>query len=261
GKRSINALLDAAPEGISTKIRELASGTEGVLKVGQIRVRESGPKNFIDITVFIDKVSRLEVAHKVTDELSKKIEAALPGSDVVVHAEPICPETNTLVERIRAEASNYSEIKNIHNIRIFEANRKKVVDFHIELDGNLSLSAAHELATVLESKVYQLDPSISKVYSHFEPLDNKTDNGTIEDENVEITSELTHIIRSFPEIKSFNALEIKKLDGKYSVGVCCTFDKHFTINQSHEIATRLEDEIKEKCKKIESVTIHQEPDL
>ena len=160
GKKSIASLMDAAPAGMEKLITEEVRKVEGVEKIDRIRVRESGPRIFVDITIFIDKILPLEVAHGVTESVTKKIQAAVPDSDVVVHAEPLAIESSSLVTRIRAEASNFPDIKNIHNIRVFEIDNRLHVDFHIETEGDLSLSRAHELSDQLEERIKKLDSSI-----------------------------------------------------------------------------------------------------
>ena len=44
GKRTISVLLDSAPDGMIQKINEAADGVDGVMSVGQVRVRRSGPR-------------------------------------------------------------------------------------------------------------------------------------------------------------------------------------------------------------------------
>jgi cation diffusion facilitator family transporter len=56
GKKSIASLMDAAPAGVEKLITEEVRKVEGVEKIDRIRVRESGPLVFVDITIFIDKM-------------------------------------------------------------------------------------------------------------------------------------------------------------------------------------------------------------
>ena len=55
GKRTVDVLLDSAPAGMLSQIAAAASGAEGVLSVGQVRVRRSGARLFVDMTVDVDR--------------------------------------------------------------------------------------------------------------------------------------------------------------------------------------------------------------
>jgi len=259
GKRSVNSLLDRAPVGIKEKIHAAASKVDGVRKVGQMRVRESGPRAFIDITVFIDKVLSLEQAHRVTDQLTVRLHHVVPGSDVVVHAEPYLLATAPLVEKIRSEATGFPEIKNIHNIHISEIDKMLHVDFHLEFEGDLPLSKAHDVATALESKIKTLDPSISGASSHFEPVDDTTKAGK-DDHAAEqrLAHSIEELVKDYQEIK-YRRVDVVRIDGRYRVSLCCAFIKQTTVYDSHMNASRIESAIKLKHPEVESVSIHQEP--
>lgn len=89
GRKSVNTLMDRAPKEFLNNISEEIMAVEGVEKVGQIRVRESGAYIFIDATVFINKKIPLESAHDITDRISDRIRKRIPNSDIVVHVEPL----------------------------------------------------------------------------------------------------------------------------------------------------------------------------
>lgn len=262
GRKSINVLMDRAPAELVKLITEEARKVDGVEKVEQVRIRESGARTFIDITVFIDKVLPLEVAHGVTDRLSKRIQSVVPSSDVIVHAEPLSVETAALVAKIRSEAANFPEIKNIHNIWVSEVDKKLHVDFHIELEGELSLTKAHDLSSELEARIRKLDGSIVAVSSHVEPVDGGTYNGAVDQEaSNRLRVAIAEIIKSFPEVRSFHEIDIERINGKFKANLHCLFKSDITVNDAHRIATQIERAIKSKVKEIEDVSIHLEPEF
>jgi len=261
GRKSIDTLMDASPPGMVKLINEESRKVDGVQKVGRIRVRESGSRTFIDINVFIDKVLPLEVAHKVTEDLTKRIQSVIPDSDVIVHAEPLSIESSNLVVRIREESSNFPDIKNIHNIRIFEIDKKLHIDFHIEIEGNLSLIKAHDLSTDLESRVKALSASITEVSSHVEPIDGGVVNVDRDSDAGKILREkLEMLITEYPEIKCLNKIEINKVGDKFNLTLNCAFKGNITVNEAHKIADQLESSIRSKIAGINNVSIHLEPD-
>ncbi len=88
GRRTIAALLDAAPAGLEEKVIAAAERIPGVLNCHHVRVRSSGPQTFIDLHVLLDGHLPLQDAHRLTEEVEKAIEAACPDADVTVHPEP-----------------------------------------------------------------------------------------------------------------------------------------------------------------------------
>jgi cation diffusion facilitator family transporter len=259
GKKSIASLMDAAPAGVEKLITEEVRKVEGVEKIDRIRVRESGPLVFVDITIFIDKMLPLEVAHGVTESVTKKIQAVVPDSDVIVHAEPLAIESSSLVTKIRAEASNFPDIKNIHNIRVFEIDKRLHVDFHIETEGDLPLSKAHELSHQLEGKIKKLDGSIIGVASHVEPIDGGVTNGKLDQEASErLKSQISTILKSYPEIRCYKGLEIRNIKGKLNVNLDCVLKEDAPVNEAHRIADQLEASIRSTLKGVDSVSVHLE---
>lgn len=87
--RSVQALLDAAPEGLEQKIRDTAMTVPGIADCHQVRMRYVGPRLFADIHVLVDGNQSLREAHALTDQVESAIQAAIGEADVTVHAEPL----------------------------------------------------------------------------------------------------------------------------------------------------------------------------
>ncbi|MBN1532122.1 MAG: cation transporter [Spirochaetes bacterium] len=89
GIRTVQALIDAAPEGIDGTIKRAVEGLEGIADCHNIRVRYSGPKLFIDVHVLMDGNLTLAQAHALTEVIEETIRGIHPESDVTVHPEPL----------------------------------------------------------------------------------------------------------------------------------------------------------------------------
>jgi cation diffusion facilitator family transporter len=88
GIRTVQALLDAAPRGLYSKIKLTVEEIPGVMDCHNIRFRSSGPRLFIDIHILTDGKQSLNRAHELTDRIEKKIQETLPNADIMVHPEP-----------------------------------------------------------------------------------------------------------------------------------------------------------------------------
>jgi cation diffusion facilitator family transporter len=263
-KRSIHTLMDGAPEGISEIVAEEAMRVKEIRGVDQVRVRETGPKVYIDCTIFIDKVVPLEQAHRVTDEFTSRIKKKVGNAEIIVNAEPYCVEPSDLVDRIRSEAANYGEIKTVHNINVSEFDNDTgedlEVDFHLELDGDLSLDKAHAIATRLENRIKTLDQRITTVTTHIEPADcHSCGQKSVRVGEEGIAHSIKQLVETFPEIEDVTRISVQRTEGKIRVGMCCSFDPAQSVKQAHDAAEKLEAVIRAKHPEIEVVSIHMEP--
>jgi len=64
GRRTLDALLDAAPQGLQQEIAKAVARMDGVLDVDAVRVRRAGNRHFVDATVSVARTASLE--QKVT---------------------------------------------------------------------------------------------------------------------------------------------------------------------------------------------------
>jgi cation diffusion facilitator family transporter len=257
--KSINILMDRAPVGLPQLIRDEAEKIEGIEKIDHIRVRESGSKVFVDLVIYVEKLLPLGAAHKISEELSRRITSIIPNSEVIIRTEPLLTDKHTLITKIRDLASSFPEIKNIHNIKIYEIDQKLYVDFHLELDGSLPLDVAHRIASELEKKVRNLDPVIISVTSHVEPIEGEKILGKLEANMDHLNKKVAKIVKNFPEIVDIHGLDIRRINDKLALSLHCVMRGSDTVQASHEVAERLEYLLKNELKEIERVTIHIEP--
>ena len=89
GWRTINALLDAAPDGMTEQITVKVRRMKGVHDCHAVRVRPSGARWFVDLHVTMDGERTLNETHALTEKIEKKVHELLPESDVTVHVEPL----------------------------------------------------------------------------------------------------------------------------------------------------------------------------
>jgi len=87
-KRTVAALLDAAPAGLLENITALICRQDGVIDCHKVRIRHSGPKLFIDAHVLVDGNQSLRRAHDLTEVIESAIRSQLPNTDGTVHGEP-----------------------------------------------------------------------------------------------------------------------------------------------------------------------------
>ena len=89
GWRTITALLDTAPKGMTEKIIAEVGKIKGIHDCHAVRIRPSGALWFVDLHVTMDGERTLRETHAITEKIEKRVHRILPESDVTVHVEPL----------------------------------------------------------------------------------------------------------------------------------------------------------------------------
>ena len=259
GKKTVDVLLDRAPDGLPQKIVQAAAGVEGVLNVGQVRVRRSGPSYFVDMTVDVDRNLSFERTHAIAENVEAQIRGVAPGADVVVHTDPREAERETLAKRIRAVA--YRNQMCVHNISMYEDRGRIYLDLHLEVDDHLALHQAHELATHIERDLREDMPEIFQINTHLESR------GTGIGDGVDVTAAnkvLVNDIRRFTDDLvgpgNCHNVAVRRHGDRLFASLHCQFKKDMSIVEVHELSTRIEERLKLKLPSLDRVLVHAEPD-
>jgi cation diffusion facilitator family transporter len=88
GKRSMDVLLDRAPEVEVIKISDVLSTIHEVKGYANLKVRSAGADTFISVVVYLDPLISLEESHYICDMVEQEICNVISRCDVIVHTEP-----------------------------------------------------------------------------------------------------------------------------------------------------------------------------
>ncbi len=259
GKRTVDALVDAAPAGTSALIAEAVSRVPGVLDQERIRVRQSGNKLFVDLRLTLESNIPFEHAQAVVGLVESRVHELFPTADVVVHAAPREPASSDLVERVRSIAHRGNFL--IHDVTAFEINSQVNVNLDLELDPSLSLEAAHERATRLEQEIKRELREVHEVNIHIEPLLKRVEAGNeARLPQSEMERKLLQIARDTPGLIDCHSLEAHQVGGNVVVSLHCTMEAGLPVARVHEITDNLEFRIREAFPQLSKVSIHPEPE-
>jgi len=262
GRRTIDALLDTAPQGLQQEIARAVSRMEGVLDVVRVRVRRAGNRHFVDATVSVPRTASLEQVHQLTDAIEKRIGEIVPA-DVMVHPEPRAPKGEHLFEAIRAVAQRMGLA--IHDLSAIQQQNMLFVELHLEVDENLSLRDAHRKATELENGIRELrgDGPID-VNIHIEPLGRHiatpdTVSGEMKQLSRNIEAFLNSLTAEYDELVNCHDVRVRQVDHRILASCHCTMKTELPITTVHDVTAALEDRVKEHFPQVHRVTIHPEP--
>ena len=87
--KAAQSLLDhELPTEIRQKIISIVESHSQVIGLHELRTRESGSMQFIQVHIDLDKNMNLQAAHNIGDEVEALIVAELPNADVLIHTDP-----------------------------------------------------------------------------------------------------------------------------------------------------------------------------
>lgn len=263
GRSSVDVLMDRAPQAPVEAIAEAASRTDGVAETRRVRVRGTGDQLFADVTVAAGRTASLERAHEIAEEVEKEIATVAPGTDVVVHVEPIS-ETSGLVERVQAAASRAKGVHEVHNVFIHAFDEggfsKLHVTLHAKVGPALSLEEAHELADEVESKVVdELAQQHVRVDTHIEPMTTTTLGLDITSEREDLVEDIRRFALEEPDVLNCHEVVLTSSGLEISVVAHVGGRGDLPLIRMHDASERIEKAIHAAHPEIGEVTIHFEP--
>ena len=258
GKKTLDALVDAAPAGTRARITDLVASVPGVLSPERIRVRQSGGRLFVDLRIKLASNIPFEHAQSVVEVVEARIHSRFPSADVVVHATPREPVADNLVERIRSVAhrGNFQ----VHDVSAYQVAGRVIVHLDLEVEPHLTLESAHDQATALEGEVQRELPEVNEVNIHIEPLVQEVEKGKeAEGMDSRIASKISEIARDTEGVLDCHSVEAHHVAGNVVVRMHCTVGPNMPVSRVHEIMDELEFKFRKAFPEISKVSIHPEP--
>jgi cation diffusion facilitator family transporter len=258
GKKAVNDLLDAVPPDIAARIAAAAQ-VAGVREVRQVRVRRSGPETFIDLTLVVDRCESLERGHEISCGAEAAIKREVPGADVVVHIEPEETSGEDLLAAARRVAASHNT--SAHNLLVYEEDRRLVLELHLEMNGDLSLQKANQIAGEIDEELRHTSPRLARAIAHIEPAGRARISTAAEGEDA---TQIRAVLISIPEMIDRGiapkAVEIRRCGSEFTLSFCCTLPPTTTINDAHDFTERIERHLRGHIPSLGRVMIRTEPD-
>jgi cation diffusion facilitator family transporter len=257
GKRTLDALLDAAPVGLQQRIAAAVDELEGVLATERVRVRRAGHRHFVDVTISVPRTTSFERVHQISDAVERRVQQMLPA-DVMVHMEPRAHAGEHLFDVIRALAQRRGLA--IHELAAHQLDGQLFIELHLEVEEHLTLKEAHRRATELEDDIRREADGSARVNIHIEPLGAHIPAADELRELEEAVQEQINALRGeYGELVNCHEVTVRQAEGKILVSCHCAMDGALSITRIHDVTQAVEDRVKERFPQIFQVTVHPEP--
>jgi cation diffusion facilitator family transporter len=268
GRRTLDALLDAAPQGLQQRVARAVEELDGVLATERVRVRRAGNRHFVDVTISVPRAASFEQVHAISDAVERRVAEIVPA-DVMVHMEPRAQAGEHLFDGIRAAAQRHGLA--IHELSAHQLDAHLFIELHLEVDEQLSLREAHRRATILEEEIRRLaspgegsEARHAVINIHIEPLGTHIAIGDqtaaeMRDLAREVEDFVNDLRAEFHELTDCHEVRVRQVEHKILVSCHCTMDGNLPITVIHDVTGALEDRVRERFPQIARVTIHPEP--
>ena len=262
GRRTIAVLLDEVPPELRDAVVR-AVRVPGVVQVGRLRVRTSGPETFADVALTVEPHIALARAHEIATAAESAARHLLPGADVVVHVEPAdgVPqgEHDDLTGLTHAVAGRLGLAA--HDIHVHNVLGTRSLELHLEVEPSLSLAAAHAQATAFERALRDASPGIGQVVTHIEPRASTAGPGPAAPEDEGQVLAVLHELAADTTLRCHpHNVTVHRADqGGLTVSFHCALDPDTGIQAAHELTERIEGELRRRLPSVGRVVIHAEP--
>ena len=248
---NIDVLMDRAPGDAEEAARAAISQLPEVV-LRRLRMRQAGGRQFADVVIGVSSAAGVAQGHAAADAVEAAVEEALPGSDVVVHVEPL--EDAGIRERAHAAAIAVPGVREVHNLALLQVGGRTELSLHLKLPGDVTLEAAHDVAEQLERAIRAAAPEVDSVQTHIEPLAEPA-------EGREVLGDRRTVERIVFDATGREPREVRFLrtDGGIVAFLTLGLDGTSRLDHAHARASEIEERIRLERPDIADVIVHTEP--
>jgi cation diffusion facilitator family transporter len=259
GRETIETLIDTAPKGIDTIVRTAIRDLPDVSRIERVRGGPRGSSVFVDLEVAVGRTLSLERVAEIKDEVTQRVQQALPGADVLVVTRPLALDDETILDRVQVIAA--SQGVPVHHVTVQHVEERISISFDLEVDGRQTMAAAHVTASALERAIRQELGDEIEVESHIEPLQTDAVTGAEVPwpEFRRIRDEIEALAEATPLLIDAHEIRIRST----AVGLYLSFHCHVpsdaSVESAHDAVSELEQKIRRKIHGVRRIIVHAEP--
>jgi len=233
----------------------------GVVEVAGVRLRPGGTGNFGEIAVAISRTLPLERVVAIKERITKAVREEFADTTLTVTTEPRALDDETVLDRVLIAAAKRRLL--VHHITVQDVENRLSISLDLEVDGRLSLGAAHIEATRLEIAIRdELGPE-TEVETHIEPLEVSHLSGldVPQSEASEVSGILEATAAKIPAIESIHDVRVRRTPAGLVVNYHCYFDDALDVATMHKNVDLLERRFRRQYPGVVRVVGHAEPRL
>lgn len=258
-RRTIETLTDTAPVGAVANITGIVAKVAGVVAVEDVRARGVGDKTFIDLTVAVSRTLPLDRVSAIKSDVASALSRQIKGAESVVTTDPVALDDETVLDRVMVIARNRALA--VHHVTVHTIQDRLAIALDLEVDGKLSLTAAHEIADALEEAIAGELGTGVEVETHIEPLQPEDAFGreAPPERLLAVQAALAELAAQDRAVRNIHDVRVRETDDGEIVNFHCHVDPDMSVQTVHEKVDALERALKLHSSMIKRVIGHAEP--
>src|ERR1700716_2901749 len=258
GRSTIETLLDRAPEGAAAKATAAIKAVLGVIDVERLRVRMVGSTHFIDAIVQVPRTWPIDRIEEIKRKAQDAVTRALGDADLTFTAVPVARDNESVRERIMVIARNSGLA--IHHVTVHDLGGKLTVSIDLEVDGDMALTAAHEIAHELERNIREEFGEDVEVDTHIEPLEPELPFGAdAAPERVEAIKSALLRFAADGAIHDIHSVRVRNTEAGEIVNFHCRAAPSTSVIRVHEGVDEIERALRRAFPTVKRLISHAEP--
>src|ERR1700712_1081726 len=257
-RSTVETLLDRAPEGALEKATAAIRSVPGAVDVERLRVRMVGAKHFVDAVVQVPRTFPIDRVDEIKRKAQAAVSKALGDADLTFTAVPVARDNESVRERIMVIARNSGLA--IHHVTVHDLGGKLTVSIDLEVDGEMALTHAHEIAHTLEHNIRDEFGADVEVDTHIEPLEPELPAGT--DAAPGRVAEIAEALSRFAAdgaIHDIHNVRVRDTEAGEIVNFHCRAAPSMSVIRVHENVDALERALRRAYPSVKRVISHAEP--
>jgi cation diffusion facilitator family transporter len=257
-RSTVETLLDRAPEGAAAKAAAEIKAVPGVVDIERLRVRMVGATHFIDAIVQVPRTYPIDRIEEIKRRAQEAVIKALGDADLTFTAVPVALNNESVRERIMVIARNSGLA--IHHVTVHDLGGKLTVSIDLEVDGEMPLTKAHDIAHDLERSIRDEFGADVEVDTHIEPLEPELPQGT--DAAPARVAEIAQALSRFAAngaIHDIHNVRVRDTEAGEIVNFHCRAAPSMSVIKVHENVDEIERALRRAFPSVKRVISHAEP--
>jgi divalent metal cation (Fe/Co/Zn/Cd) transporter len=237
----------------------IARRVPGVVTVERVRARPAGAVLFIELSVGLSRTLPLDRVAAIKERLAREVRAEFAEAEVTIITESRALDDETVRERVMLIARNSGLA--VHHVAVQALAEHLSVSVDLEVEGNLTLAAAHDIASQLEESIREeLGPDV-EVETHIEPLPAIVLAGrdAAPDRISEIREALTALATEIAGLGEMHDVRVRETADGEIVNFHCQVDPTLSVSAVHALVDTAERGLRRRFPAIARVIGHAEP--
>ena len=254
----IKNFLDYIPREVTEKVHEVLEEIPEIKSVDRILIHEVGNIKFVNLEISVDDNIYLSQLENLKEKIAGEIAKNLTDSQIMVSVKSSFSEDNVDC-KVKEILLNQADVKDIHNIFIYNVGDKIDISIHMELNKSLSLTESEKLTALTEDLILEKITYARNIYIHIEDAKGNESWYDITGMSEDLINKVKKEISVYVLPESCHNFTILERNGNYNIAFHCRLEKNMEVESAHSIITKIENRIKHISGGIGEVLIHVEP--